>query len=465
MLNLNFFRQTIKQHPLRVTVALSLMVHLAVLVYFQSWELIPNRTKETPKNTIRIKAIQKPERVKPMKKPIFREKKIPHIKSPEKRQPVLKFQEVRDKAPLIKSAAIKRPQYRQMQSKTAESNFKTEFNFQPAVKSRKHAAIHHSNRVPLKAQKIQFSTNVSPTALLARTQKNFPKSISLAARKPAESIVATQVQKTPVQRTTHAFQTTQSLEKVKARQSKNVFAHGELSAQPATALVSGPKRLKAAEVVHSVQAKELRSLTSVFANTTVSEKKSDSIISMHEAEGITARPLKNFPAEGKVELKSASTVAPETSISRLPHSTPMQMASIPADFSDILPGTDQGSASDSQEASPNSSPNFQKDSQDYLGAARKEFSSRVWNRIAQFKHYPRIARRRGFEGQPVVAFTIGHDGKLLEFSVDQPSPFKLLDQAALEAVQAASPYPSIPKSLNLQSMQFKLPVSFILEEP
>lgn len=99
-----------------------------------------------------------------------------------------------------------------------------------------------------------------------------------------------------------------------------------------------------------------------------------------------------------------------------------------------------------------------------LNQIKSGFSAKIRNRIAQVKYYPRIARKRGFEGQPVVAFTLGNEGELLELSIENPSPFKLLDEAALDAVKSASPYPPIPELLKTNSMKFNLPISFMLEE-
>ena len=102
---------------------------------------------------------------------------------------------------------------------------------------------------------------------------------------------------------------------------------------------------------------------------------------------------------------------------------------------------------------------------DQIGKIKKEFSSQVWTKIAESKYYPRLARKRGFEGEPVVAFTLGNTGKLLEVSIKNSSHYKLLDQAALDAVKSASPYPPIPEVLKMKTIRFKLPISFILEAP
>lgn len=100
-----------------------------------------------------------------------------------------------------------------------------------------------------------------------------------------------------------------------------------------------------------------------------------------------------------------------------------------------------------------------------LGEIRRGFSTRIWGRIAQGKFYPKAALRHGDEGEPVVGFTIGEDGKLLQLSLEKSSLIESLDEAALNTVKNASPYPRIPKPLNLKSIKFTLPISFTLEEP
>jgi TonB family protein len=98
-----------------------------------------------------------------------------------------------------------------------------------------------------------------------------------------------------------------------------------------------------------------------------------------------------------------------------------------------------------------------------LGNLRGLFTGKVRQRISNAKYYPRIARRRGMEGRPIVAFTLDKNGRLLQAALAQTSGYQLLDQAALEAVQQAAPYPEIPAPLKMDSFQFKLPISFILK--
>jgi TonB family protein len=98
-----------------------------------------------------------------------------------------------------------------------------------------------------------------------------------------------------------------------------------------------------------------------------------------------------------------------------------------------------------------------------LNGLRGLFTGRVRQQIANAKYYPRIARRRGMEGQPVIAFTLDRGGRIMKAALAKTSGYQLLDQAALEAVRQAAPYPEIPAPLKMDSFQFKLPISFILK--
>ncbi|MFQ5450110.1 MAG: hypothetical protein ACE5E9_05740, partial [Nitrospinaceae bacterium] len=78
---------------------------------------------------------------------------------------------------------------------------------------------------------------------------------------------------------------------------------------------------------------------------------------------------------------------------------PLRISAIPADF------RKENSGSEHEEDEIN------------LGQIRAGFSSKIWARIARKKYYPNLARDRGYEGQPVVAFTLGENGELIELSL------------------------------------------------
>ena len=98
-----------------------------------------------------------------------------------------------------------------------------------------------------------------------------------------------------------------------------------------------------------------------------------------------------------------------------------------------------------------------------LSLLRGNFTGKVRQRISEAKYYPRLARRRGMEGQPIIQFTIDKQGRVTQVKLDESSGYNLLDKAALEAVNRAAPYPPIPDNLKMDVFHFKLPISFILK--
>lgn len=55
--------------------------------------------------------------------------------------------------------------------------------------------------------------------------------------------------------------------------------------------------------------------------------------------------------------------------------------------------------------------------------------------------YPPLAKRHGWRGKVVLAFVMSARGAVDELVVQAPSGFKVLDEAAVAAIRAASPFP------------------------
>ena len=175
-----------------------------------------------------------------------------------------------------------------------------------------------------------------------------------------------------------------------------------------------------------------------------------------------AQPRQMNVSQNFQTAKPVTIINAVTTFSRKPIAKPMQVASIPKGFINNLsdgksqlfakttPGIENGSINSSGED---------------LNALRKGYSSQVWAKIVEAKFYPRTARRREMEGKPVVEFELRNDGQLMDYLIIQSSSSKILDKAAIDAIKNASPYPSIPERLKLKSIRFKLPISFILNEP
>lgn len=105
-----------------------------------------------------------------------------------------------------------------------------------------------------------------------------------------------------------------------------------------------------------------------------------------------------------------------------------------------------------------------KNSSSDVGELRRGFHGKIWQRVAKVKYYPRIARKRGFEGKPIVAFTLESNGELVDLKLIEASNYDLLNKAALETIRRGIPYPPIPEPLGKNSISFNLPISYVLEK-
>jgi TonB family protein len=167
--------------------------------------------------------------------------------------------------------------------------------------------------------------------------------------------------------------------------------------------------------------------------------------------GLSTSPFKGSPAPS-VQTLEYWTPTPKTH--------PVQIAAIPAGFVD-----EESEALASVSEKPGHPAGETDSTGQDLEAIRKGFSSSVWSRIAKAKYYPTVARKRGWEGKPVIEFMLARNGDLLNSTIALTSSYKVLDEAALSAIKNAAPYPQIPETLKVNSIRFKLPISFILDEP
>lgn len=97
-----------------------------------------------------------------------------------------------------------------------------------------------------------------------------------------------------------------------------------------------------------------------------------------------------------------------------------------------------------------------------LKKIRAAFNQSVWERIRNAKYYPEIARLRRVEGRAVVRFLLNADGTLKKVEIIKKSGHDILDKAALNAVQLAAPFLKIPRELGVASLEFKIPISYVL---
>jgi len=97
------------------------------------------------------------------------------------------------------------------------------------------------------------------------------------------------------------------------------------------------------------------------------------------------------------------------------------------------------------------------------GKILREYQSLVIGKIERNKRYPAWAKREGFEGRAYVKFTIFSSGQAENISISSSSGFSILDESAISTVKRASPFPPLPKELDLSQLNLKLAIIFELK--
>jgi TonB family protein len=97
-------------------------------------------------------------------------------------------------------------------------------------------------------------------------------------------------------------------------------------------------------------------------------------------------------------------------------------------------------------------------------AAESGYQARARAEIDKQKRYPDEAQQLGMTGAAVVSYTIARDGRLLRAEVAQSSGFKLLDQAALQAVQRTR-FEAMPADVwaGAREQSFRTRIAFTLD--
>lgn len=87
----------------------------------------------------------------------------------------------------------------------------------------------------------------------------------------------------------------------------------------------------------------------------------------------------------------------------------------------------------------------------------KDYFEMLHLRIHSFKRYPEAARSNHIEGRVNVQFVLSSDGTLKDIKIMKSSRHKKLDEAAIDAIKNASPFPRPPRSI------FKTPVTLRID--
>jgi len=87
-----------------------------------------------------------------------------------------------------------------------------------------------------------------------------------------------------------------------------------------------------------------------------------------------------------------------------------------------------------------------------------DYIRNIQARIINAAYYPPDARELGWEG--TVNLLVLNDGALEEAVVSQSSGYKILDEAALDAVSRQAPFPSFPSHVSLRELKIEVPITY-----
>ena len=76
--------------------------------------------------------------------------------------------------------------------------------------------------------------------------------------------------------------------------------------------------------------------------------------------------------------------------------------------------------------------------------------------------YPRRAKLRNMQGTATLWLSIDAEGHVLDFRIQQSSGHRLLDSEVEELVRRADPMPPVPEAMPDSSIEFVVPVQFVL---
>lgn len=86
------------------------------------------------------------------------------------------------------------------------------------------------------------------------------------------------------------------------------------------------------------------------------------------------------------------------------------------------------------------------------------YPGQVQNKLRRALRYPRDAR--GDSGEALVYFVVDSGGQVVSLNVARSSGNPIIDQAALDTVRRAAPFPAIPGDAGRNSWDFTIPLTF-----
>jgi TonB family protein len=95
-------------------------------------------------------------------------------------------------------------------------------------------------------------------------------------------------------------------------------------------------------------------------------------------------------------------------------------------------------------------------------ALLNQYLQDVAAKINAVKRYPRNARKKGWVGTVVIKLLILPTGEVETVVLTEKSQYEILNEAALQAITKAQPFPRFYQGLTLQSITINVPIQFTL---
>lgn len=93
-------------------------------------------------------------------------------------------------------------------------------------------------------------------------------------------------------------------------------------------------------------------------------------------------------------------------------------------------------------------------------AAVSNYPGKIVSKLRRALRYPAAAKRQRLRGEVHVAFTVSGSGSVSSVRVVRSSGAAVLDQAAVETVRRAAPFPPIPAEAGRSNWPFTVPLAF-----
>ncbi|MDV6226648.1 TonB family protein [Nitratireductor aquimarinus] len=88
------------------------------------------------------------------------------------------------------------------------------------------------------------------------------------------------------------------------------------------------------------------------------------------------------------------------------------------------------------------------------------YPGKVRTKLRRAQRYPSAAKRQRLKGEAHVRFTIARNGSVSAIRIVRSSGSDILDQAAVDTVRRAAPFPRIPDGAGRSSWGFTVPLAF-----